>query len=80
MLQSKINPHPCAPFLQRRTCRGRRGPSDPTSRSAPDGVTPSQKNERVALNERKPMVPNFKVSDQPMTSEVRSNARGGRLR
>ena len=28
-------------------------------------------------DERKPMVPNFKVSGQPMTSEVRSNTRRG---
>ena len=32
-------------------------------------------NERVGLHERKPMVPNFNVSGQPMTSEVRSNTR-----
>ena len=32
------------------------------------------KNDRVALYERKPMVPNLKVSGQPMT-EVRSNTR-----
>ena len=49
----------------------------PPSRSAPDRVRASGKNERVALNERKPKVPNFKVSDQPMTSEVRSNTRRG---
>ena len=30
-------------------------------------------NERAGLHERKPMVPNFKVTGQPMTSEVRSN-------
>ena len=35
------------------------------------------KNERVGLYERKTMVPNFKVSGQPTTSEVRSNARSG---
>ena len=33
--------------------------------------------ERVALNERKPMVSNFKVSGQPMTSEGGSNTRRG---
>ena len=50
----------------------------PLSRSAPDGLRASRtKNECVALNERKPMVPNFKVSGQPMTSEVRSNTRSG---
>ena len=31
------------------------------------------KNERVARNERKPMVPNFMILSQPVTSEVRSN-------
>ena len=29
-----------------------------------------EKNELVALNEKKPMIPKFKVSGQPMTSEV----------
>ena len=36
-----------------------------------------EKNGRVGLYERKPMVPNFRVSGQPMTSEVRSNTRRG---
>ena len=36
-----------------------------------------KKNERVGLYKRKPVVPNFKVSGQPMTSEVRSNTRRG---
>ena len=31
------------------------------------------KNERVARNERKPMVSNFMILGQPVTSEVRSN-------
>ena len=35
------------------------------------------KNGRVGLHERKRMVPNFKVSVQPMTSEARSNIRRG---
>ena len=37
------------------------------------------KNERVGLyeSERKPMVPNFNVSGQMITSEVRSNTRRG---
>ena len=35
------------------------------------------KSERVALNERKPMVPKFKISGQPMTSEVRLNTGSG---
>ena len=36
------------------------------------------KNERVGLDERKPMVTNFnKVAGQPMTSEVRSNTHRG---
>ena len=35
------------------------------------------KNERVGLYERKPMIPNFNVSVQLMTSEVRSNTRRG---
>ena len=32
-----------------------------------------EKNERVARNERKPMVSNFMILGQPVTSEVRSN-------
>ena len=36
------------------------------------------KNERVGLyEERKPMVPDFNVSGQPMTTEVRLNTRRG---
>ena len=31
------------------------------------------KNQRVARHETKPMVPDFKVLGQPVTSEVRSN-------
>ena len=54
--------------------RGGGGPSDP-SRSAPDGF--AEKNERVALSENKPKVPNFKVSSQPMNSEARLNTRSG---
>ena len=34
-------------------------------------------NERVGLYERKPMMPNFKASGQPITSKVRSNTRRG---
>ena len=72
-----VNPHPVCGFLQRRTCKGG-GASNPPSRSAPDGVRASQKkNERIALNEGKPMVPNFKVSGQLMTSEVSSSIRSG---
>ena len=33
--------------------------------------------ERVALYESKTMIPTFKVSAQPMTSEVRSNPHSG---
>ena len=32
-----------------------------------------RKNERVARNERRPMVSNFMILGQPVTSEVRSN-------
>ena len=35
------------------------------------------KNKRIALHERKPMVPNIKVSGQPMIPEARSNTRDG---
>ena len=35
------------------------------------------KNEGAGLHERKPLVPNLKVSGQPMTSEVSSNTRRG---
>ena len=37
-------------------------------RSAPDRVRASRKNECFALNKSKPMISNFKVSGQPMTS------------
>ena len=50
-----------------------------TAVSTPDRVRPSRKNERVALNESKPMMHKFNVSDQPMTSEARSNTRSGPL-
>ena len=54
------------------------GPSDPPAVRPPMELElRRKKNERVALNEKKPMVPNFQVSDQPMTSEVRSNTRIG---
>ena len=57
------------------------GVRGPLSRSAPDGLRASQKkkNERVALNEKKPMVPNFKVSGQLMTTEVSQTPAAGRL-
>ena len=35
----------------------------------------SQKDVRVALDERKPVFPNFRVLGQPVTSEVRSTAK-----
>ena len=76
-----VNPRPCAAFYSVERVGGGRS-TDPTppfpSLSALDGLRASRKkNERVALNERKPMVPNFKVSGQSMTSEVtvRSNNR-----
>ena len=74
-----FNPRPCAAFYSVESVNGgfRRTPSP--SRSAPDGLRAlREKNDRVALNEGKPMVPNFKVSGQPMTSELRSNTRSGR--
>ena len=60
---------PCAAFYSVERVGGSVGPP---SRSAPDGVRTSQKkkNERVARNARRPIVSNFKVSGQPMTSEV----------
>ena len=52
------------------------GDFGPPSRSASDGVRASRKKKRrVVFNERKPTAHNFKVSGQPMTSEVRSNTR-----
>ena len=54
-------------FTASNVCVGGKGPSDPKP-FGPDGGRASQKNDRVALNERKPIVPIFKVSDgKPMT-------------
>ena len=65
-----FNPRPCAAFYSILLVGGSVGPP---SRSAPDGPRASRKNERVARNEMKPMVSNFMVLGQPVTSEVRSN-------
>ena len=58
-------------FTAPNVCVGGGGPTDPLpprTRSALMEVELRIKNERVALNERKPIVPNFKVSDgKPMT-------------
>ena len=50
-----------------------RGSIGAPSRSAPDEASASQKNERVALDDRKSIIPNFTVLGQPVTSAVRSN-------
>ena len=71
-----LNPRPCAAFYSIELVRGG-GSVGPPSRSAPDELRASRKNERIALNEREPMGPNFKVSGQLMTSEVRSNTQSG---
>ena len=76
MLQ--FNPRPCAAFYSVERVGGGGGSVGPPSRSATDELRASRKkSERVALNERKPMVPKFKVSGQPMTSDVRLNTRSG---
>ena len=66
-----INPRPCAAFYSIQLAGG----SDPPSRSTPDGHRASQKNKRVARNERKPMVSNFMVLGHPVTSEVSLNTK-----
>ena len=72
----------CGFYSVERVCGGRGGEESVEPQAfgqAPDGVRASQKNERIALNENKSMVPNVKISGQPMTSEVRSNTRNGPL-
>ena len=73
-MPNQLSPRPCAAFYSDERVGGE-GSVGPPSRSAPDGFRASQKNERISLNERKPMVPNFKVSGQLMTAEVRLNTR-----
>ena len=76
--QPKINPRPCAAFYSVERLGGGEGSVGPPAvRPLMEVELRGKKNERVALNERKPMVPNFKVSVQLMTSEVRSNTRSG---
>ena len=58
---------PCAAFYSVERVGGSVGP--PAVRPLMD-LELRRKNERVARNERKPIVSNFKVSGQPMTSEV----------
>ena len=54
------------------------GPYYPNWSVGPPAVRPLMKlelrvkYERIAFNKRKPMIPNFKVSGQPITPEVRS--------
>ena len=56
------------------------GPSDPPAVRPLTDLELRGKKEHIALNERKPMVPNFKVSGQPMPSDVRTEqAAAGRL-
>ena len=50
------------------TCRGGGVGPLPAVRPLMDLELRGEKNARIALNERKPMVPNFRVSSQPMTS------------
>ena len=72
------NPYPeRAAFYSVERVGGGGGPSDPPAVRPLRDFELRGKNERAALNERKPMVPKFKVSGQPMTSEVRSNTRSG---
>ena len=73
MLQ--FNPRLCAAFysVERIGGRGSVGPPPLAVRLLMD-LEIRRKNERIVLNERKPKVPKFKVSGQPMTSEVRYNS------
>ena len=71
-----LNPPTCAAFYSFERVRESVGP--PAVRSLME-LEHRKKNESAALYERKPIVPNFKVSGQPMTSEVWSNTRGGPL-
>ena len=64
-------PSPVCGFLQHLTCRG--GPLDPPTVRPLMVLELGGKSERVARNERMPMVSNFMVLGQPVTSEVRSN-------
>ena len=66
---------PVCGFLQRRTFRGRGVAL--SNRGSPMDLQLHEKNERAALSDRKPIVPNFKVSGQPMTSDVRANTYSG---
>ena len=75
MLQ--FNPRPCAAFYSVERVGGGGGSVGPPAVRPLMDLEHRGKNERVALNERKPMVPDFKVSGQPMTSDVRSNTRSG---
>ena len=69
-----LNPRPCAAFYSIQVGGGGGESVGPPSRSAPDGPRAlRKKNERVARNEKKPMVYNVMVLDQPVTPEVRSN-------
>ena len=72
VIHFKVNPRPCAAFYNVQRAGGGEG-------VGPPAVWFLIKLEavRVALNERKPMVPNFKVSGQSVTSEIRSNTRSG---
>ena len=72
--QPKINPRSCAALYSVERLGGE-GSVVPTAVRPLMELELREKNERATLNERKPMVPNFKVSVQLMTSEVRSNTR-----
>ena len=58
----------------KRLTHGGRSVLNPPYRSVPHWARASQKkkNERVARNERKPMMPNFKVQGHLLPSQVRS--------
>ena len=78
---------PSKSWVKRRSCsafckveRVWEGPLELLSSSVLDGVRDLHtKNDRAALKERKAMIPNFKVSVRPMTSDVTSNNRSGPL-
>ena len=69
-----INPRPCAAFYSVELVGGGGCSADTPAVRPQMELDPCEKG-RVALNERKAMVHNFKVSVQLMTSEVRSNTR-----
>ena len=70
--EQQVNPRPCAAFYSIQLV-GEGGPLDPRAVRPLMVLEFCGKNERVARNERKPVVSNFMALGQRVTSEVRSN-------